>query len=76
MSQNKKLYPPIIEGILPAFYGTELSVPFSMNKAVGKNEYDGFSLKIKNIRGNEYSQYYTSNTIIDNKIIFNIENHS
>lgn len=76
MAQNKKLYPPIIDGILPAFYGTELSVPFSMNKAVGKNEYDGFSLKIKNIRGNEYSQYYNSNTIIDNKIIFNIENSS
>ena len=76
MSQNKKLYPPIIDSVLPAFYGTELSVPFSMNKAVSKNEYDGFSLKIKNIRGNEYSQYYTSNTIIDNKIIFNIENYS
>lgn len=30
-----KLYPPYVEGKLPAFTGTTLVVPFSMNKAVG-----------------------------------------
>jgi len=30
-----KLYPPHVEGKLPAFTGATLVVPFSMNKAVG-----------------------------------------
>jgi|GEM_PF-2152846 len=47
-----KLYPPVIEGALPAFYGTEtLSVPFSMNRAVGVSEVAGFALKIKTVGG-------------------------
>ena len=47
-----KLYPPVIEGALPAFYGTEkLSVPFSMNRAVGVSEVTGFALKIKTVGG-------------------------
>lgn len=47
-----KLYPPVIEGALPAFYGTEkLSVPFSMNRAVGVSEVAGFALKIKTVSG-------------------------
>jgi hypothetical protein len=31
-----KLYPPVIEGTIPAFSGTELTVPFAMNKTVGQ----------------------------------------
>lgn len=33
-----KLYPPNLEGRLPAFTGTTLVVPFSMNRAVGPSE--------------------------------------
>lgn len=33
-----KLYPPNLEGKLPAFTGTTLVVPFSMNRAVGPSE--------------------------------------
>lgn len=49
------LYPPQIEGTIPAFcreHG-QIAIPFVMNKTVGWNEIDGFSIKIKNIQNNE-----------------------
>lgn len=50
-----KLYPPSINGTIPAFCnknGTVLiTVPFSMNKAVSKSEVVGFALKIKTVSG-------------------------
>ena len=58
-----KLYPPYIEGTIPAFYKTvdldgtvraSLTVPFSMNKAVSKWEVQGFSLKLKNVFGDDH----------------------
>ena len=53
-----KLYPPYIEGTLPAFCdakeGTVLTVPFSMNRAVNKKEVAGFVLKMKNIQSDKY----------------------
>lgn len=60
-----KLYPPIIEGTLPAFYSdtienienggmVEITIPFSMNKAVSISEVKGFSLKIKTVSSNTY----------------------
>lgn len=48
-----KLYPPHIEGTLPAFYGTVLTVPFSMNQAVGASEIEGVVAKIKKINSND-----------------------
>ena len=45
-----ELYPPIIEGTLPAFYGNKLIVPFQMNRAVNFNEIDGFYVKIKTVQ--------------------------
>lgn len=47
----KKLYPPLIEGTIPAFCGTTLVVPFSLNRAVSKNEIAGFVIKIKTVQG-------------------------
>ena len=63
----KKFYPPVIEGTIPAFYGTTLVVPFSMNRAVGKNDIRGFSLKIKTIQTNTFvanikTENYTTKT--------------
>ena len=54
-----KLYPPYIEGTIPAFYkdsrGTvTLTVPFSMNRAVNVNEVVGFQAKIKTVQSNTY----------------------
>ena len=68
-----KLYPPYIEGTIPAFYKTtdldgtvraELTVPFSMNKAVSKWEVQGFSLKLKNVFGDD--SYLISTTTSEN----------
>jgi hypothetical protein len=44
-----KLYPPIIEGTLPAFCGSIISIPFFMNRNVNKGEITGFALKIKTV---------------------------
>ena len=73
MNQNKKLPPPIIEGTLPAFYGTELTVPFVMNKAVSINEFDSFEVKIKSALNNTLIKIETVILYQDlNKVIFNI----
>lgn len=49
-----KLNPPVIEGTIPAFYGSVIEVPYAMNKTVGKNQIAGFSLKIKTVQSNYY----------------------
>lgn len=49
-----KLYPPNIEGSIPAFYGTVLTVPFSMNRSVGRQEVSGITLKVKTIQSNSF----------------------
>lgn len=50
-----KLYPPYINGTIPAFYttnqGTFIKVPFSMNKTVSISEVKTFALKIKTLNG-------------------------
>lgn len=50
----KKLYPPNIEGAIPAFYGTTLVVPFSMNKTVSNKEVHGMAIKIKAVQSGAY----------------------
>ena len=49
-----KLYPPNIAGTIPAFNGTTLVVPFSMNKAVARREVGSFALKIKSAYKSSY----------------------
>jgi hypothetical protein len=44
-----KLYPPHIEGKLPAFTGTTLEVPLTMNKTVSHLEVGGMQLIIKTV---------------------------
>jgi hypothetical protein len=44
-----KLYPPIIESTLPAFYGDTITVPFVMNRAVSLDQVDDMYLLIKHI---------------------------
>ena len=41
-----KLNPPNIEGSIPAFTGTTIVVPFSMNRSVGQKEVSGMRLKM------------------------------
>ena len=50
---------PIIEGTLPAFYLddngiAQIAIPFSMSRAVNKNQIKGFKLKIKNVQQSNY----------------------
>ena len=77
-----KLYPPNIEGTIPAFsstrvaieegvtnqvYQRQLVVPFSMNRAVGKLDISGFVLKIKSVQGGSHlGTYYTTSYDADN----------
>lgn len=42
-----KLYPPQIESSLPAFVGSIILVPFELNRAVGRSEFDEISLIVK-----------------------------
>ena len=74
-----KLYPPNIEGTIPAFYLDEgttatIVVPFSMNRAVGKSEVYGFSLKIKYVDGSIIDTYqvFNSNVVLSNSSEYNI----
>ena len=61
-----KLYPPYIEGTIPAFYGTTLVVPFSMNQAVSGSEVGNIILKVKKINSNEIIlTTYASNFNVD-----------
>ena len=52
-----KLYPPQIEGTLPAFAyknGTgEILVPFTMNQTVSYNSIKGFAIRIKTVQSNQ-----------------------
>ncbi len=47
-----KLYPPIIEGTIPAFYGTTFVVPFSLNRVTSKKEISRMVVKIKEVATN------------------------
>ena len=72
-----KLYPPLIGGTIPAFYtdgATKIVVPFSMNKAVGKSEVFGFSLKMKYVDGSiiDTFQVLDSSVIINNDTTMNV----
>ena len=60
-----KLYPPIIDGVLPAFCltydpsytylrATTLTVPFTMNGAVSEAQVAGFSLRLRTVSSGSY----------------------
>lgn len=66
-----KLYPPQIEGTIPAFcksYSanqTYIRVPFAMNKAVSWNDFTHFTIKVKSIQTNNQI-FYENILITDN----------
>ena len=65
-----KLYPPYIEGKLPTQIGDTLSIPYSPNRAVGAEDYAGFSLLIKTIATDKEIDSIESDN--DTTAIFNI----
>lgn len=48
-----KLYPPKIEGRLPAFYDNLLIIPFEMNRAVSVSQVSAMRVKIKTVQSNK-----------------------
>lgn len=46
-----RLYPPIVEGIIPAFFGNTITIPYAMNRAVGATEVAGFMLRMRTVNG-------------------------
>lgn len=48
-----KLYPPHIEGALPAFTNTHIRIPFEHSRAVGINDIWGFRALVKDIQHSE-----------------------
>jgi len=50
----RKLYPPYIDGKVPAFSGTVLRIPFRHNRAVTTAEYQTIACKLKTVSTNEW----------------------
>jgi hypothetical protein len=44
-----KLFPPTIEGKLPAFAGRTLKIPFTQNRSVSMSEVAAMSVVIKTV---------------------------
>lgn len=44
-----KLYPPQVESSIPAFYGKAFHIPFKLNRAVGRSEFNKVSAIIKTV---------------------------
>lgn len=49
-----RLAPPIVEGTIPAFWGTAIIVPFAMNRSVSTEQVAQMVLKIKTIASSTY----------------------
>lgn len=53
-----KLFPPIIEGTIPAFYSdggmVKITIPFSLNRGVSRTQIKGIALKIKTVQSSSY----------------------
>lgn len=69
-----KLYPPHIEGTIPAFYGDSITVPFSMNRAISRDEFNSFSLLIKTIQTGQQIEVVESKdfNLDDNTVTFKL----
>ena len=73
---------PIIEGTLPAFYsegnGTTANVvvPFSMSRAVNRDDVTGFNLKIKGLKGSNVLFTVSSSSVsyVTGQVIFSLNN--
>ncbi len=66
-----KLYPPYIDGKVPAFCGTELKVPFRHNRAVSQTQVRSMCCKIKTVSTNEWVWTIQIPEINDNFVNYN-----
>ncbi len=71
-----KLFPPVIEGIVPAFYQEEkngniaVTIPFSMNRAVSQSQVKGLAVKVKTVQSS--SCIYTEK--VTDSVDYELEN--
>ena len=70
-----KLFPPVIEGIVPAFYQEEdgniaVTIPFSMNRAVSQSQVKGLAVKVKTVQSSSY--IYTEK--VEDSVDYELEN--
>lgn len=70
-----KLYPPILEASIPAFYGNKVSIPFKHNPLVASVDFTNFVLQVKKINS-ELVGVFTSTDYDKDKgiIFFNLNN--
>lgn len=67
-----KLYPPIIGDIVPAFWGGSLTVPFSLNRAVGITQVSAISLMLKSPVTNTKIGTETASTFSSDTVTFGL----
>ena len=70
---STKLYPPYIEGKIPAQAGNTLNIPFEMNRAVGKNDYQNIRAQIKTVSTSSDVAVITSSSVVNNVATFVFE---
>lgn len=68
-----KLYPPSIEGTLPASYNGRLVVPYIMNKSVSYDEISKFQIKINTVYNNALIGTLSTTLYDDNYVYFDFE---
>ncbi len=80
-----KLYPPYIEGSLPAFclrrnsngqaISTQIKIPFSMNTTVSESQVSSMSLRLRTTSTGSYlfeSIFSTAYDFTNNYVVFNL----
>ena len=60
-----KLYAPYIDGKIPAFAGSLLKIPFQLNRAVGRQDFDYVMLMMKTIATNTILVQNLPSTLIE-----------
>lgn len=65
-----KLYPPYLNGSIPAFTGDILNIPFLINKTVHPDEFIGFQILIKDLFNNTVATLFSSSYDLTNHIVY------
>ena len=66
------IYPPYIDGIIPAFIkGNKITIPYQMNPGVNFKDVKGFSLRIKNQNSQSVLTTLISTSHTQSQVIFN-----
>lgn len=76
-----KLYPPAIEGKLPAFAGSSIQVPFKVNRAVSMTQVGNMKLHLKTVKTNQslgvFEGFWSYNEVTGNySAVFDLKNEN